>query len=289
MDAFSIIKPLFQGQTPSLPVPTTVQITINVFSDPSIMPQDLISKTFEGNLTKSREERTVSLTNIPDEGSKEGITRRSSQLLEDELDSFEPIKENSYAFLHSFIFDDREKFEEKIRSLALSESDIHFIKVFLIKRVVSIKLRSEIQHKFTPHNPKLFIDNAIQIRDKVYYQRNSNCLRAVFRKIIEFMKHNKHCPHAFQLPNHDNLKSESYIRIITDLGIVERFEETLRSPEFRVFLLSASENGFRVNFRRWTRALAANPDADIRMGIYPADLDRALRDFQSKLLTAGKK
>lgn len=288
MDAFSIIKPLLPSQVSPVPIPTTVQITINIFSDPSMFSQEPVPRGCDGAMNKSREDRTVSLTNIPDEGIKEGVTRRSSQLLEDDLDSFELLRENSYAFLHSFIFDEKEKFEGKIRGLALTENDIHFIKVFLIKRVVSIKLRSEIQHKFTPHNPKLFIENAIQLRGKVYYQRNSNCLRAVFRKIIEFMKHNKHCPHAFQLPNHDNLKSESYIRIISDLGIVEKFEETLRSPEFRVFLLSSSENGFRVNFRRWTKALATNPDADIRMGIYPADLDRALRDFQSKLVASGK-
>ena len=162
---------------------------------------------------------------------------------------------------------------------------MNFIKGFLRKRVVSLKLKGEIDYRLNSKCLKSFIDNSIVLRDKIYYQRNSNCLRAVFRKIIEFMKHRGNCPQNFHLPTNDKLKSENYVQIVSDLGIAPGFLETIHSKSFRSYLLSNSENCFRANFKKWEKALFSNPDADIRMGIYPADLDRALQDLESKFST----
>lgn len=227
------------------------------------------------------DERKVSVETQNEEFAKDEISHRTFQQTEDEPDLLFNHRDSCFEFLFAFIFADNQDYEKKVMSIPLLESDMNFIKGFLKKRVVSLKIKGAIDYRLNSKCHKSFIDNSIVLREKIYYQRNSNCLRAVFRKIIEFMKQKATCPPNFVLPTNDKLKSENYVQIVSDLGVAPSFLETIHSPSFRSYLLSNSENCFRANFKKWEKTLLSNPDADIRMGIYPADLDRALQDLES--------
>lgn len=260
----------------------TMRITIDIFSNNPLAisspqpPQKPLKKPQEPA------DRNAARLSVSEDSFETEKGPKSKAFSDDEV--IEMPREVCFEFLSSFIYAEREEFERFAQNVVLLEKDMQFIRRFLIKRIVSIKLKSEIAQKLTHNDPAIFVDRACELRAKVYYQRNSNCLRAVFRKIIEFMKHQKYCLPVVQLPNHNSLKSENYIRIVADLGILDPFEETILNPSFRSYLLTNSENCFRANFFRWAKVLSDNPNADIRMGIYPSDLDRALRDFESKLV-----
>lgn len=287
MEHFSPVSIISTAQVFTLP---SLRVTINVYPDSSAFEQALSGSSRGLSCLKEwSKDRKASHATLSDDGSEVHLGQQSLQTAEEDGELLEQPRESTFEFLHSFIYHSKDEFERTVENLALNEQDMIFIKRFLIKRIVSIKLKSEIHKKLNPGSYKQFIERAVSMRSRVFYQRNSNCLRAVFRKIIEFMKHNKHCPPIICMPNHDNFKSESYVQVVAELGILERFEEVIKSPDFRAFLLTNSENCFRANFFRWAKALSTDPKSDIRMSIYPADLDRALRDFESKLVAHKRK
>lgn len=281
MDDFSSLSIFSPTQNLKLP---SLRVSINVYPDNTTFEQAL-SKSSRGLscLKEWGKERKESQATLSEDNSVAQVGHQSLQTAEEEPELIEQPKEATFQFLHSFIYHSASEFERTADNLILTEQDMIFIKRFLIKRIVSIKLKSEIQKKLNPANFKQFIEKAISMRSRVFYQRNSNCLRAVFRKILEYMKHNKQCSSMFFMPAQDNFKSESYVQVIADFGVLDKFESVIKSANFRNFLLTNSENCFRANFFRWAKALTADLKSDIRMGIYPADLDRALKDFESKL------
>lgn len=268
---------LVQSRFPSL------NIVINVVLHPSSfneMSNLFFSKPGTGDRYPSKKH---SERNQKEETSKWDSTQTSYQQSEDESVTDQFSMSSCFDFLFSFIFHSQQDFENSVSKISLNEADMIFIKKFLTKRIVSTKLVSELSYRLDVKSQSKFIEQATSLRWRVCYQRNSNCLRAIFRRIIEFMKRNLQCPVSFHLPNHNYLKSDTYIKIVNDFGIAKEFSDTMLSPEFRELILSNSENGFRSNFSRWAKLLSTNDDADIRMGICPADFDRTIRDFQSKL------
>lgn len=268
---------LVQTQFPS------INIVINVVLHPtSFTEMSNICLSSQKTEDKSPNKKD-SEKNQKEETSKCDSTQTSYQQSEDDSETDKFSMSNCFDFLFSFIFHSQQDFENTVSKISLSEADMDFIKKFLTKRIVSTKLASELSYRFDVKSQKKFIEHAMSIRWRIYYQRKSNCLRAIFHRIIEFMKRNLQCPVSFHLSNHNYLKSDTYIKLVNDFGIAKEFSDTMLSPEFRELIISNSENGFISNFSRWAKLLSTNDDADIRMGICPADFDRIIRDFQPKL------
>lgn len=208
-------------------------------------------------------------------GSSEGLQSTRNRF------SLENPATSSFDFLFSFIFEDTATFAARLSKLVPDGAGRAFCKQFLLRRMTSLSLRRLVA-RLDERDAAAFAAGARALQPRARYQRASNSIRALFTRAIEYMREAGKCSQTIAFRGVRSLRAEAYLRMLTEARIADAFLATLRSTGFRAALLTASRAAFQRNFGRWSAALVADPSADVRMGMYPADLRRALHAFEDR-------
>lgn len=209
-----------------------------------------------------------------------------SKLVFKEPPNLETCSQNHFeakSFLRSFIFDDHEKFKASIESLPLSAASMQLAKLFLKKRILPSKFSRQVAELLAEPCPQQFKRRAASLQLLVRFQRSTNCSRAVFPFVIDFLKLKERVPPHVRLPDHDFLTKRNYPIILAQLGVKAAFARAVCDPELKTFLHALGVRNFESNFNVWMDKLLFNAEADIRVGVWPRDFESAIKGFQKLL------